>query len=107
MLQTFKSSPKPVEKPPRPTSKAESTAFGDLINVQLEIIADRLKYLEDFEEIVVHEKKQIEVQPVNQQYNKRLFQNRFKANLLRTSLGPQSSSHGFLAKSAIKNELNV
>ena len=36
-------------------------AFSDLINVQLDIVADRLKYLEDFEEIVVHEKKQIEV----------------------------------------------
>lgn len=63
VLASFKSAPKPAEKPPRPSRKEESAAFGDLINVQLEIIADRLKYLEDFEEIVVHEKKQVEVGP--------------------------------------------
>lgn len=78
-----------------------------MIGVQLDIIADRLKYLEDFEEIVVHEKKQIEVVCSHQQYNKRLFQNRFKANVLRANLGQQSSSNGVLAKGAIKNELNV
>jgi hypothetical protein len=42
-------------------NQADPAAFKGLINTQLDIIADRLKYLEEFEDIVIHEKKQIEV----------------------------------------------
>lgn len=61
-LTQFKNSPKPQPKPqPKETKKEQTNAFYDLINIQLDLVADRLKYLEEFEEIVVHEKKQIEV----------------------------------------------
>lgn len=49
-------------------NKGQQTAFKELIDTQLDIIADRLKYLEEFEEIVVHEKKQIEVSPGQPSY---------------------------------------
>jgi hypothetical protein len=49
---------------PKAENQADNGAFKDLINTQLEIISDRLKYIEEFEEIVVHEKKQIEVNTV-------------------------------------------
>lgn len=64
-MTQFKNSPKP--KPPikpKAENQADPGAFKDLINTQLEIISDRLKYIEEFEEIVVHEKKQIEVNTV-------------------------------------------
>lgn len=72
------------ERPARRELRGEMQAFKQLVNTQLDIITDRVGYLEEFEELVLHEKRQLE------QYNRRLFQNRFKHNLAKQ--GHHSSS---------------
>lgn len=61
-LTSFKNRPKKdTIKPERPDRSAESQAFRTLVDTQLEIISDRMKFVEEFEEIVSHEKKMMEV----------------------------------------------
>jgi SWI/SNF related-matrix-associated actin-dependent regulator of chromatin subfamily C len=48
-------------KPPQPDKREDAAAFRQLVGAQLDILSDRMKYLEEFEEIVAHEKKQVEV----------------------------------------------
>lgn len=84
------------EPPAKRAARGEMQAFKQLVNTQLDIITDRIGYLEEFEDIVIHEKRQLE------QYNRRLYQNRFKHNLAKT--GPHASSSAG-PKSAVNFEL--
>jgi len=74
------------ERPARREPRGEMQAFKQLVNTQLDIITDRIGYLEEFEDLVLHEKRQLE------QYNRRLFQNRFKHNLAKTPHHSSSSN---------------
>lgn len=61
-LSKFQNRPrKDTIKPERPDRSGESQAFRALVDTQLDIISERMKYLEEFEEIVSHEKKMMEV----------------------------------------------
>ena len=96
-LNNFKNHKKPTKKPEQnKASNPNSEVFKSLVGTQLEIIADRMRYLDEFEEIVVHEKKQFE------QYHKRLLQNKFKQGLSFSRQGQYSSNH---SRNLIKNEL--
>ena len=96
-LNNFKSHKFPAKKPEQSkATSANSEVFKSLVGTQLEIIADRMRYLDEFEEIVVHEKKQLE------QYHKRLMQNKFKQGLSFSRQGHYSSNH---SRNLIKSEL--
>lgn len=102
-LNQFKSNKNKMKCEPtiKKNRAEEIKAFKALVNTQLDIISDRINYLEEFEEIVVHEKKQME------QYNKRISQSRFKQNLQKNSQYHASSSTGIKQSQSIKNELTL
>lgn len=67
-LQKFKNKPKAkkISTEESAASKASAEAFRKLVGSQLDVMSDRINFIEETEEIVNHEKKQVEVNFINQ-----------------------------------------